>query len=458
MKYHTIIRSIVVTIVILTNTHSFSQVGIGTTTPNPSAALDITSATRGLLLPRVELTNTTLSTPLTSHVAGMTVYNIAPAINDVTPGLYYNDGTKWISIDQTQNNDWSLTGNSGTAIGTNFLGTTDNVDLSIKTANTERIRVKNNGKIGIAESNPTHASLEIGGNLIIGDTYTGGTAVAKAGGATIEGRTIIGDDHFYYEVYDKFVVYGNTNSTPTSITDGDNGSGLEYAINAYTSNGTGIYAEDLDGGVGLESIVYGTTTNRAVGAQGRDASGEGTGVLGISQFDDTDDNIENPTKGHVGVQGLEATITNLALLSSGDAGHTAAIVSLSDKRFKKNIKPIKNALEIIKQIKPTTYDMRWENKKYRNIGLSRTPQMGFIAQELEEVLPNLVTDKTIPLNDHIYTKSQLSKNPDLQNKEGSVIDVKMVNYIQIVPLLTQAIKEQQTLIAGLEARIQSLER
>lgn len=77
---------------------SFSQVKIGGTDniPNENAMLEI-DGNKGLLLPRLELTSTSESTPLSAHVPGMTVYNTATAGN-VTPGFYYNDGTKWIKM------------------------------------------------------------------------------------------------------------------------------------------------------------------------------------------------------------------------------------------------------------------------------------------------------------------------------------------------------------------------
>jgi len=60
--------------------------------------LDLQSnATKGLLLPRVELVRISESTPLLHHVAGMTVYNTISR-NDVTPGYYYDDGTKWVRL------------------------------------------------------------------------------------------------------------------------------------------------------------------------------------------------------------------------------------------------------------------------------------------------------------------------------------------------------------------------
>ena len=157
-------------ILLITPLFSTAQVGIGTTTPNADAELDIVSTTRGLLLPRVSLTNTTNPNPLSTDVAGMTVYNTATT-GDVTPGFYYNDGAVWVRLGTAGSADWSITGNTGTTAGTNFIGTTDTEDFVVKTNNSERIRVASNGKVGIAENNPTDATLEVGGNLIIGNTF-----------------------------------------------------------------------------------------------------------------------------------------------------------------------------------------------------------------------------------------------------------------------------------------------
>lgn len=80
----------------------------GNTAPNSSAMLDLNpddgdNAVRGLALPRVKLVSTTNSAPLAAHVAGMLVYNMVTA-NDVNPGVYYNDGTKWIRREGLQSN------------------------------------------------------------------------------------------------------------------------------------------------------------------------------------------------------------------------------------------------------------------------------------------------------------------------------------------------------------------
>jgi hypothetical protein len=62
---------------------------------NKNAILELETTNKGLLLPRIALTATNLATPLTDFVAGMAVYN-TNTINDVSPGIYYCDGGKWI--------------------------------------------------------------------------------------------------------------------------------------------------------------------------------------------------------------------------------------------------------------------------------------------------------------------------------------------------------------------------
>jgi len=78
-----------------------AQVTIGSKDlPNPSAMLDIRSNDHyGLLLPNLELISTADATVLAGkvHVAGMLVYNTA-TINDVRPGVYYDNGTKWVRV------------------------------------------------------------------------------------------------------------------------------------------------------------------------------------------------------------------------------------------------------------------------------------------------------------------------------------------------------------------------
>ncbi|MEK6509095.1 hypothetical protein [Myroides sp. C4067] len=69
---------------------------------NSNAILELEAENKGLLLPRVALTETTKADPLSAHVSGMTVYNTA-TVADVVPGFYYNDGSKWQQMVTTDN-------------------------------------------------------------------------------------------------------------------------------------------------------------------------------------------------------------------------------------------------------------------------------------------------------------------------------------------------------------------
>ena len=95
------IKLIIIVFLLLNNMNVKAQVGIGTTTPNASAKLDITSTNKGFLPPRVALTGTADVSTIASPATGLFIYNTATAgtsPSNVTPGLYYFDGSKWQRI------------------------------------------------------------------------------------------------------------------------------------------------------------------------------------------------------------------------------------------------------------------------------------------------------------------------------------------------------------------------
>ena len=81
-----------------------AQTGIGTTTPNASAKLDVNSIDKGFLPPRVALTATNVFAPITgtsSAASGLLVYNTQTSgsiPNNVVPGYYYWNGSSWVQI------------------------------------------------------------------------------------------------------------------------------------------------------------------------------------------------------------------------------------------------------------------------------------------------------------------------------------------------------------------------
>lgn len=155
-----------------------AQVGINTT--NPDAQLDIRSSnqatpnnTDGILIPKVDVFP---ATNPTAAQQGMLVYLTTTSGTDL-PGFYYwdNTTTNWIAIGNNNTNSWTTTGNAGTNPPTNFIGTTDNVDLVFKRGNTLAGRIGNSntffgrmsGSISVGANN-TYIGTEAGSNNVTG--------------------------------------------------------------------------------------------------------------------------------------------------------------------------------------------------------------------------------------------------------------------------------------------------
>ena len=97
-------KKIFLTITLAVGLMATAQVKIGNDPTNIDAnsILELETTNQGLLFPRVALVSTTSYAPLNDTLPntkqkGMTVYNTATT-GDVTPGLYTNDGTKWVKM------------------------------------------------------------------------------------------------------------------------------------------------------------------------------------------------------------------------------------------------------------------------------------------------------------------------------------------------------------------------
>ena len=112
-----------------------------------SAMLDVRHAGRGLLIPRVALTGTDDAATVPAAATSLLVYNTATTAgaNGITPGYYYWNGAAWLrlitSSSSGNSNAWLFTGNAGTADGTSFIGTIDNIPFSVRVNNEKAGRI-----------------------------------------------------------------------------------------------------------------------------------------------------------------------------------------------------------------------------------------------------------------------------------------------------------------------------
>ena len=121
----------------------------------------------------------------------------------------------------------------------------------------------------------------------------------------------------------------------------------------------------------------------------------------------------------VGNVGIGVTTTSYKLEVSGGFAATA-ITETSALKFKENITPLNSQLEIINKLNPVNFDWKEDGKK----------DFGFIADEVEEIIPELVSYK----DDEVHG----------------------LHYSKLTPILVKALQEQQTQIEELKQEIKKL--
>lgn len=406
------------------------------------------------------------------------------------------------------NAQWSLTGNS-TAAPNNVLGTTNNTDLNIKTNNVTRIFVKgSNGFIGIGTATPGflldiqnsgNASMNFksatgNANILIDrgtsansasvNYRTGGTASWQTGnlggtsnfvinnvGIAVPSMTILKTNNNI----------GVNNATPTSKVDvlgGSDAADTNAVINAVVkftgtndvvgisgtsqpNPGYGIGVSGLGNFVGVAATgTYGVLASglsvgvdgEAIGADTTLANtGDLTGVQGITSLGHISVGTYGEATGaaiNYGVFGYSPDTTNSPDYAGAFVGDLFAyrFYQASDARIKKNIQPIAGAMEKIMQLNATSYT--FNQSVYPGLKLPGGNQLGFLAQDVEKVYPELIKKAVVP--------SRFTTDSRGRRKIAETADLKLVNYMGLIPVMVEGIKEQQAQIAEKDAQITAL--
>ncbi len=127
--------------------------------------------------------------------------------------------------------------------------------------------------------------------------------------------------------------------------------------------------------------------------------------------------------------GIGTSTPSVRLQVAGDI-IANSIAGSSDARFKTNFLPIESSLQKVLQLRGVTFD--WKTKEFPERAFPEKRSLGFIAQEVEQVIPEVVQTEN--------------------NSQG----YKSVQYDKVVALLVEAIKEQQKQIEQLQQKVKEL--
>ena len=162
--YKIISKTIIAACVMMLTQANFAQVGINTTTPDGSAALEIASTDSGVLIPRMtQAERDLIGTP----AIGLLIFQ-----TDNTSGFYYYNGTLWLPVGGADT-DWTVSGNDMYNANTGNVGV-GNTTPTAKFHITDTTIPGNAGGLTTLYSNDFSSgsvtSIAAGGNTCVGGT------------------------------------------------------------------------------------------------------------------------------------------------------------------------------------------------------------------------------------------------------------------------------------------------
>ena len=213
---------------------------------------------------------------------------------------------------------------------------------------------------------------------------------------------------------------GIGNSAPATTLTVGNGTGTipgEITLFPATANFEG-------GQINIKKSLVGSTADWIIDQYGSTAADARLRIFSNSELN----GMVIKENGYIGMGNNAPTVR---LQVTGDI-IANSIAGSSDARFKTNIFPIANPLQKVLQLRGVTFD--WKTKDFPSRMFSENRAVGFIAQEVEQVMPEVV------------------------QTENTTEGYKSVQYDKVVALLVEAIKEQQKQIESLKIQVNKLKR
>jgi hypothetical protein len=334
----------------------------------------------------------------------------------------------------------NLTGSGGTTVS----GTSPNFTINSPwIRNGANIYQNNGGNVGIGAPNP-------GSRLLIKDTL-GNT---KANALVLDIRGGSNSTTIYRGVYSNLRGTDGYNRAIQGYSAGSSpGSNAGLAGFADSANqnvgvigncpGFNNNANGFNVGVnaGASNSIFSNIAVGGYATNGTANAGANYALVGLST---------SATSSSGSNYGIYATAsngtTNYAGYFDGDVTVTGTFTNPSDLTLKSDVNELSGALTILNKLHPVSYFYNRKDNSY--IRLPENLQYGFIAQELEKVLPELVKVQNHP----VKTLDFSNLNSNLPDK----VTYKGINYIGMIPLLTKGIQEQQQEINSLKQEIEKL--
>jgi|GEM_PF-4163152 len=184
--------------------------------------------------------------------------------------------------------------------------------------------------------------------------------------------------------------------------------------------------DNTETAVGLHGRVISTGVQNKFGVQGQATGSAGTGAV-------------------IGVFGIASTspANSHAVYANGDISYTGSLNMVSDFNLKKDIENFASVLDKVMQLNPTTYEFK--HTEYPFLNLAQEKQYGFIAQEVQQIFPEIVESS--------LHSGAINGSEDV----GNQVELLSMSYIELIPVLTKAIQEQQNLITQLQQQVADLQ-
>ena len=280
---------------------------------------------------------------------------------------------------------WTLTGNAGTVDGTNFIGTTDNVNLSFKVNNVK------SGLISTADDGGVYFGKVAGSNQMpLGIYNTGIGAYALWQNQVGQNNTAVGQG----------ALLANNASNNTAVGQGALGQNTlgigNTGVGAYALKLNNVVASRENTAVGYGALATNTSgfRNASLGFQADVSSGNLSNATAIGAYAYVTQSNSLILGSINGVNGASAD-TNVGIGTTAPSQRLHVIgnilasgtITPSDLRYKKSIEPLPNVLENVSRIRGVSYYYRKE--EFPDLGFNTNKQIGVIAQEVEKVYPEL---------------------------------------------------------------------